>query len=146
MTTIRPADARDAAAIAGLTTQLGYPSTEDDIRRRLARLAEEGSATAVAVLVATDDADRPIGWIHLGVQVSLADEPAVDIRGLVVDDGARSTGIGADLLRAAEGWARERGLDRIVVRTRTTRERAHRFYEREGFTLTKTSRVYAKAL
>lgn len=144
MTTIRQADARDAAAIADLTTQLGYPATEDGIRRRLARLADE--ATATAVLVATDGADRPIGWIHLAVQTSLADEPAVDLRGLVVAEGARSEGIGADLLRAAEAWARERGLDRIVVRTRTTRERAHRFYEREGFTLTKTSRVYAKAL
>lgn len=145
MTTIRQADARDAAAIADLTTQLGYPSTEDDIRRRLGHLADEGGG-AITVLVATDDADRPIGWIHLAVTASLADEPAVDIRGLVVDDGARSKGIGAELVRAAEAWARERGLHHLVVRTRVTRERAHRFYEREGFTLTKTSRVYAKAL
>ena len=56
-----------------------------------------------------------------------------DIGGLVVDDGHRSAGIGAELLAAAEAWARESGATKMVVRSRVARERAHRFYEREGY-------------
>ena len=45
----------------------------------------------------------------------------------------RSAGIGAALVEAAEAWARERGATAIIVRSRSTRERAHRFYERIGY-------------
>jgi len=34
----------------------------------------------------------------------------------------------------------------MVVRSRVARERAHRFYEREGYALVKTSHVFEKPL
>jgi hypothetical protein len=34
----------------------------------------------------------------------------------------------------------------MVVRSRIVRERAHRFYEREGYELVKTSHVFEKPL
>jgi hypothetical protein len=37
-------------------------------------------------------------------------------------------------------------LKSIVVRSRATREAAHRFYLREGYTQTKTSAVFTKSL
>jgi GNAT superfamily N-acetyltransferase len=50
------------------------------------------------------------------------------------------------LLEAAERWARARGCRRLVVATRITRERAHRFYAREGYEVNKTSYVLTKPL
>jgi len=46
----------------------------------------------------------------------------------------------------AERWARERGAVTLRVGSRTTREGAHRFYEREGYTLAKTSHWFQKDL
>ena len=59
-----------------------------------------------------------------------SDLAAID--GLVVDEDERSAGIGAELVAAGEAWARERGATAMTVRSRSTRERAHRFYERRA--------------
>jgi GNAT superfamily N-acetyltransferase len=66
--------------------------------------------------------------------------------GLVVGEAHRSARIGAELLAAAEHWARARGCRELVVATRITRERAHRFYAREGFAVSKTSYFLTKPL
>jgi GNAT superfamily N-acetyltransferase len=66
--------------------------------------------------------------------------------GLVVDESVRSRGIGARLLERGEAWAQERGCRTMLVGTRITRERAHRFYERQGYDLLKTSHFFEKPL
>jgi GNAT superfamily N-acetyltransferase len=45
----------------------------------------------------------------------------------------RSRGIGAQLLAAAEGVAKERGCYRIQLTSRNVREDAHRFYLANGY-------------
>jgi hypothetical protein len=46
----------------------------------------------------------------------------------------------------AEQWARERGLNSVVVRSQIAREGAHNFYLREGYARTKTSAGFTKQL
>jgi len=55
------------------------------------------------------------------------------LEGFVVDEAARSRGIGAALLEAVESRARERGCAEIRVQSNVLRERAHSFYERNGY-------------
>jgi GNAT superfamily N-acetyltransferase len=98
------------------------------------------------LLVAVDARDLPIGWIHVERLDTLETPPMVGIAGLVVGDGSRSEGIGSALLAAGEAWARDQGLGVMQVRSRTTRERAHRFYERAGYERVKTSAVFRKPL
>jgi GNAT superfamily N-acetyltransferase len=135
--------AADAPHVADLTTQLGYPTTAAESAERLAAL--EARTDEHAAFVADQDG-RAIGWVHVKLAVSLASSRTADIGGLVIDEAHRSSGIGAALLAAAEAWARDRGAETMVVRTRITRERAHRFYEREGYALAKTSHVFEKRL
>ncbi len=137
---IRPMTAADAPLVADLTTQLGYPSSTEETVERLAALDARHAA-----LVADEDG-RAVGWVHVALVTSLVSGLKADIGGLVVDDAHRSSGIGAELLAAAEAWAREHGATRMVVRSRIARERAHRFYEREGYALVKTSHVFEKRL
>jgi GNAT superfamily N-acetyltransferase len=87
-----------------------------------------------------------VGWIDVMESHHLQAEPCAEIGGLVVSGEARSGGIGRRLVERAEHWARQRGLARVVVRSRITREDAHRFYLREGYSRTKTSAVFAKDL
>jgi GNAT superfamily N-acetyltransferase len=140
---IRPPRSEDAAALAELSTQLGYPATARELEPRLAAV---GGNDHAAVLVATDAADRPIGWVHVELKRTLVAPLTAQIGGLVVDAEARSAGIGFQLLQAAEAWAVRRGCRQMVVATRITRDRAHRFYVREGYSLQKTSHIFEKTL
>jgi GNAT superfamily N-acetyltransferase len=137
---IRPMTAADAPLVAELTTQLGYPTSVEETGQRL--LALEGRHAA---LVADEDG-QAIGWVHVALVTSLVSGLKADIGGLVVDENHRSGGVGAELLAAAEAWARAQGAARMVVRSRIARERAHRFYEREGYELVETSHVFEKPL
>jgi len=137
---IRSARAEDAEALARLAGELGYPSTADEILARLAALPDGDE-----VLVAENDGTLD-AWVHLCIVVSLESAAFAQIRGLVVTEAKRSTGIGAQLIRAAEEWARTRGVARLRVRTNMTRKRTHVFYERCGFGLKKEQRVYEKQL
>jgi GNAT superfamily N-acetyltransferase len=142
-TAIRQAAERDAPELADLTTQLGYPVEADELGRRLAGVLR--SANDV-VLVAVDGDDRPIGWIHVAMLILLEHSDYASINGLVVAEDRRSGGIGQALVAAGEAWARERGATEITVRSRSTRQRAHRFYERLGYVQIKLSHVFAKPL
>jgi GNAT superfamily N-acetyltransferase/heme-degrading monooxygenase HmoA len=139
---IRPATSADAAAIAALSGQLGYPSTEEEIRTRL-EILEAGGSTSV--LVAESDG-RIDGWIAVRFDLSLETGAFAEIAGLVVDEAARGKGIGASLVEAAEEWAKERGHTRIRVRSNVVREAAHRFYERLGYLPKKKQQVFDKEI
>ena len=133
MIRIRPMRAADAAVVADLTTQLGYPVDEAELARRFEAVSARGDD---AVLVATGPEDRPVGWIHVGLLAGLSVSDAAGIHGL----------IGAALVEAGEAWARDRGATMITVRSRIARVRAHRFYARLGYRETKRSLVFEKPI
>ena len=142
MTLIRPATLEDVPALVDLNDQLGYPTTEADMIERLTPIL---ASDEHALLLAYDDG-LPVGWIHVALDRGLEASRAAVLRGLVVDERHRSLGIGHDLLRAAEDWARAHGCAVLVVRSRIARQGAHRFYLREGFEHVKTSHVFGKPL
>jgi GNAT superfamily N-acetyltransferase len=94
-----------------------------------------------------DDVDGGVlGWIHAAHIVLLDSDPYVEIKALVVDEAARGRRIGQELVAAAEGWARALPCLQMRVRSNVLRERAHGFYERHGYRLAKTQRVFDKRL
>ena len=140
---IRMAGTDDAAVLAELATQLGYPAAATQILDRLARVLAENAG---AVFVAVDRRDQVLGWTHVATRVQLEDAPFAELAGLVVDVGARCAGVGAALLEAAEDWARGQGLAQLRVRSNVVRERAHRFYLREGYAERKRQVMFVKTL
>jgi len=141
MVTIRKADAGDAAAVASLSGELGYPVSEVDIGARLRRINEMPDHT---VLVACAPDGVILGWADVGVTFHLQSGSYAEIGGLVVTASARRGGIGKELVARAEEWAFARGVKRMVVRCNAVREEAHRFYLREGYQQTKTSAIFEK--
>lgn len=140
---IRPAIAEDAAALAALSAQLGYPADATAMTRRLRDIADHGAG---AVLVAEFGGGGIAGWAHVLSQRRLEHDPNVELAGLIVDENRRGAGVGAALLRAVEAWARGNGYTDIVVRSNVTRARAHRFYLREGYAEKKRQAVFVKKL
>jgi GNAT superfamily N-acetyltransferase len=135
--TIRPARPADAAVIAELTTQLGYPTNPEEAEARLRDLAAQPET---AVLVAETEG-TVAGWIHVAGLHSLEMEPCAMIRGLVVDESRRNGGLGAALVEAAAEWTARHGFRKLRVRSKVVRERTHRFYERHGFKRAKSQVV-----
>lgn len=132
---LRTATSADAASIAGLLTELGYPSDEAATAGRLEVLL----ARADHEVLVADLAGSVVALCALRVEPSLIREgPQGRITALVVAEEHRGRGIGEALVRAAEGWLVERGAGRVVVNTALHRAGAHAFYDRLGYTRTGT--------
>lgn len=138
---IRRAVELDAAELARLTSQLGYPASEAAIRTRLRRIIESSDD---CVLVAEGSVGELAGWIHGFLSQLLESDYRVEIGGLLVDARLRRNGIGRQLVRAVEDWAVERGATELSVRCREERAESHKFYESLSFRHTKTQRVFRK--
>lgn len=141
--TIRRARTNDAAALAELSGQLGYPATPTQIKERLRRLAPTSKH---AVFAAESVEAGVIGWIHVSVTHLLEGDTRAEVNGLVVADAHRSLGAGAKLIEAAEQWARNHGCKNVNVRSNVIRERAHLFYLRQGYEHYKTQKAFRKPL
>jgi GNAT superfamily N-acetyltransferase len=141
---IRNARRSDAQRIAQLSGELGYPASPAQIASRLRQLTP---ASKHAVFVAESAGTAGVvGWVHVSVTHLLESGVRAEVNGLVVAEGQRSAGAGAKLLEAAEEWARKRGCAGMNVRSNVIRERAHRFYERQGYEHYKTQKAFRKAL
>lgn len=140
--TIRPLTTADAEAAAMLSAELGYPVGVEEMRERVLAIEALPDHAVFAAVIA----DSVVGWIDVGTIHHLQSGAFGEIGGLVVASAVRSRGVGRFLLQHAEGWLKERGITEVVVRSRSTRVDAHRFYLREGYRQTKTSAVFSKTL
>ena len=141
--TVRRVRAEDAEAVAELNGQLGYPATPEEIRGRIVALAACETSQAVFVACVGDEV---VGWVDVAITLHLQSQPFALIGGLVVKEGLRGQRIGKLLCEEAEAWSRAQGVGVVRVTSRSTREDAHRFYLRDGYTDVKTSRVFEKKL
>ncbi len=140
---VRPSKRGDYDKMAELAGQLGYKSTEAEVRSRLDKMRDSNH---YAVYVAEFPGGQIAGWIGLYMFRTVTTDGCAEISGLVVDQDVRSRGIGKALLDIAEQWARSHGCDAISVRSNVTRDRAHRFYSREGYEYVKTQKSLRKSL
>lgn len=128
--TVRDVQPADAAAVAGLLGELGYPSTAQDVTRRLTMWLDQPHSR---VLLATDGA-RVAGSLSLHAIPCLErDGRWARIESLVVTAAARGTGAGRMLVDAAEKLALAWDCDGIEVTSARHRAGAHAFYRRLGF-------------
>jgi GNAT superfamily N-acetyltransferase len=120
----------DAASVARLLDQLGYPTDEAEARDRIAAWTGEGRG---AVFGARVD-DRLAGCAAIYV-VPFFERPGARARlvALVVDAEYRRQGIAELLVEQAREFARDRGAVEMEVLSRRTRPDAYPFYTKVGF-------------
>lgn len=129
--------------MAELAGQLGYTCTAEQVR---ARLTDIRDANECAIYVAEIADGLIAGWIGVYLFRSVEMDKFAEISGLIVAEEHRSRGIGKVLLDAAEEWARGRGCALISVHSNVTRERAHHFYQINGYALYKTQQLFCKCI
>lgn len=128
---IRDGCLEDAAEIVRLLEQLGYPGASDFIEDRIAQLFSHPDAL---LLVAVESTGNLVGFVsaHFIAQIALAGD-FCRISYLCVDEQSRSLGVGRQLEEKIVEIANERKCDRIEVHCHGRRDRAHRFYSRQGY-------------
>ena len=138
---IRDAQSEDAAAVAALLGELGYPASAAQASARLERLAAD---PATRTVVATLDGEV-VGVAALHVMHIVEDDaPGAQLIAIVVSGRHRRHGVGAALMQALEDEARARGCGVVALGTGLRRADAHAFYERLGYAF--SGRRYKKRL
>ena len=128
---IRHAEKADAAALAQLMGELGYPTRVSDMEMRLDSIMRDPEyRTFVAMCGAT-----VCGMIGTCCMKSHEhNNVGGRIVALVVSEKNRGRGVGRALVQAAENDFIARNVRRVALTTRITREKAHLFYENLGYT------------
>jgi GNAT superfamily N-acetyltransferase len=139
---VRRLTVQDASSVAELSSQLGYPSSSEDLRQRLEQILRSSERIALGAVLN----GQLVGWIDASVERHLQSPESVVIGGLVIRDQMRGFGIGKRLCDEIEQWTRSKSIQLLRVRSQVIREDAHRFYLREGYRKAKTSLVFEKAL
>jgi ribosomal protein S18 acetylase RimI-like enzyme len=138
---VRDATIADAAQVARLVSDLGYPTSASQMHMRLESiLRDEDYHTLVAC-----DGDRIVGFIgtRLGPLYE-SDDLYGQIMALAVASERQRSGVGRMLIEAAESILVQRGARVLVVTSGNHRSGAHAFYEKNGYTF--TGRRYKKSL
>ena len=138
---VRAATPADAADVATLLADLGYPTEVAAVRPRITRVLDERGAA----FLATDAAGRAVGFMSLAVHAVIhAPGPIALITALVVARVARGQGAGRELVATAKAWAAAQGCVRLTVTSGEHRADAHAFYPACG--LAYTGRRFATAI
>jgi len=140
MIRIRPYTEGDAGQMVPLMADLGYPSTAEEIRARIAAMPSGTHHTLVA-----EFSGMVVGFI--GLVILPVYEYSASL-GYIVAMSVSSThqrkGIGKALMIAAENHFRGHGVKDLRVNSGLKREEAHLFYECVGFQ--KTGHRFRKVL
>lgn len=139
---IREMRLSDAADVANLSTELGYPMATEAVEERLRQFARMNDHAVFSACLK----GLVVGWIDVGIVHHLQSQPYGEIGGLIVSKEYQGRGIGGQLVSAAEGWVVRRNVTKILVRSQIAREGAHAFYLRQNFSRVKTSVVFTKSL
>lgn len=129
---IRTAAAADVEAIGSLIVdELGYAGMDSaKWPDRFARILADGyHQTFVACI-----GGGVVGFIgmHRCIAYEL-DEDYLRVVALAVSSAYQRNGIGKELLHCAEQYAMTNGIRHISLSSGTSREKAHAFYERNGY-------------
>ncbi|SCL23489.1 Acetyltransferase (GNAT) family protein [Micromonospora rhizosphaerae] len=120
----------DAARLAALLTQLGYPVQEPEVTERLTYWFGDPASLLIGADVRGDLAG--VAALHV-IPMLEATGRWARLAALVVDERYRGKGVGRSLVEAAETRAREMGCRYMEIASSRRRVQAHRFYRSLGY-------------
>lgn len=129
---IEPAHIHDAPQLAALLTQLGYPASTQQTLKKI----QEHQNPGYYLLVARDE-HYTIGFISLLIYSAMHhSNPIGRITAFCVDESVRGSGVGGQLLLAAEAYFQTQDCFKVELTSNLKRVDSHDFYLNRGYTIT----------
>ncbi|MCG7533529.1 GNAT family N-acetyltransferase [Pseudoalteromonas sp. OOF1S-7] len=136
---IMKAEPGHASEALKLLSQLGYESTLEDLKRVLAQ-TDRSDEIYIAKIC-----DKVVGLMSvIYFDYFPSQEKICRITAIVVDQNARGTGVGSQLIDFAKGLSKQQLCSKLEVTTSIVRQATQQYYENIGFT--KTSYRYAQEI
>ena len=126
---LRSLTVEDAVKVADLTVQLGYELEPEEAGARIEAVLDTSGHRAFGAFTG----DVLLGYLHCYRAVTIDRGVMLRVQALVVDEQARGSGAGRQLMAEAERLARELGCSSITLSSNERRTGAHAFYERIGY-------------
>jgi len=140
---IRHPEMGDAAIIAALSKELGYPNATQEMTAEL--IGEISRDNRSIIFVAVHE-NVVIGWVQAILTTRLESGTFAKITGLIVTEKWRSKSVGSQLVKFVENWSVNQNVYTLKVRCNVKRADAHRFYLRQEFKEEKEQKTFAKGL
>lgn len=127
----RKYESKDISAIRDiLENDLGYNCELDKLNNRINEMLKRGNYQIFVVC----DGDKVVGFIGCVSYLAFElENEGMKIIALAVSKEYRRKGIGTQLLKTAEQWAKENNIEVILLNSGLPREDAHVFYESQGY-------------
>lgn len=127
----RKYESKDISAIRDmLENDLGYSCELESLKKRIDEMISRGN---YQIFVACDG-DKVVGYIGCVSYLAFElENEGMKIIALAVSKKYRRKGIGSELLKTAEQWAKENNIEVILLNSGLPREGAHAFYESQGY-------------
>ncbi|MCM3633589.1 GNAT family N-acetyltransferase [Paenibacillus camelliae] len=132
---IREYNSNDLHALVELMGELGYPTEEEILKKRMERIEYDPMCFTFVAEVHS----QVVGMIGIRQLYSYEiDEVATQINALVTKKEYQRKGIGTALILYVEEWTRNNGSETIVLNSgiKESRKAAHEFYKALGFEVT----------
>jgi aminoglycoside 6'-N-acetyltransferase I len=148
---VRQAQASDRDALAEMRVSLWPESSLEEQSKELAAALDGTTSTLpVVTLVAYLEDGRLIGFLEAGLR-SHADgcdtrQPVGYVEGWFVEEPFRNLGVGKQLMRAAEDWARAQGCHEMASDALIDNETSQRAHESLGYEVVDRCVHYRKSL
>jgi len=127
---IREATGTDTAAVKNLLAQLGYPGLEEaDVSQKILDYAQPTYR-----LLVSQQHGRVTGFIALHTFDIFHSQGKIGrITAFCVDEQVRGSGVGSQLMVAAEAWFITQGCTKLEVTSNERRTATHAFYKNKGW-------------
>jgi GNAT superfamily N-acetyltransferase len=145
MIQIRPFADSDAANLAAFMVHwraLPILPDPEEILQQIRHCKERVSGDLFLAMDTQDGREVLVGYLQMCEISLVCFPPSAELSAILVHEELRGRGIGRQLVKQAVEWTREKGLSRLLVSSQLHLEKAHRFYEREGFTRWKSSAFF----
>ncbi len=139
-TIIRRVRIDDSGSIQNLSAQLGYVYSETETISNIEEISNSHNDMCYVLL----ENDSVKGYIHIQLHITLYMPKVINVLGLVIDENCRKKSYGRMLMNAAEKWAKENNCTGVRLNSGESREEAHLFYRKIGYTNNKNHKCFIK--
>jgi ribosomal protein S18 acetylase RimI-like enzyme len=137
---LREMEINDSNDVSVLSKELGYDVTVEKIKQRFRQVQNKPNYR----IIVAELENKVVGFISYEHYEPIYFDSGINVLGLVVKEQYRNKGIGKELLKECENYAKNNDLKYVRVNSGSQRIEAHKFYRKNGYLNEKEQKRFIK--